>query len=396
MSTNISEGESNRRLKAPIEFLGISVGKFQDHTDAKKTRKINDYFSAGSSNLVSEKQSISKKNSKKENGKEYILQKFFQPTEKFKDENVAETSVTSVCNLQVVESSLEKQESFFAKILNKKLDSDSVSIDSDIIKAGKPNTPVCELLNCGEDSVDTECSGSTINMEINKSIALFEDDPKQVDKIDNMRQLLNSTICRENDLEEESSDITEVHSLHNDDTQENLETGKNTNTAHETETIDCAECEKKISFTMVDMHADYHLALKLREEERQRLRDEVKGKTKKNLPEKLNKNECKDKRKSSRQCSNSKNVSITRFFDKLDETLPTETCLECGKIILLEKLSEHLDFHEAQKLNRALNKKPAPYFTPSNASINKRKKKPLLPAKKSKLPNCKSIDSFFK
>lgn len=282
-------------------------------------------------------------------------------------------------------------------MLNKKFDSDTNSIDSDLNTA-KPNTPVCEVINCGEDSVDTEYSGSTINMEVNKSLALFEEDPKEIDRIDNMRQLLkNSTIHRENVQEALSdTDANDIPTLNNK-SKENLNPTQPEK--HEVDTFNCSECGKAIQISLVEMHADYHLALKLRDEERQLVRKEIRenkltqqDKTRKKPPDehkRLNGN--KNKEKFSEQ--NTRNDrSITNFFEKLDGTVPTKTCSECGKKISLDKFSEHLDFHEAQKLNKALNSKPAIPLI----GTHKRKRKSVSPVNKLKVPNCKSIDSFFK
>lgn len=331
------------------------------------------------------------------NGKEYILNKYFQETEKVssignvKDEtgqtsndiknerNVNKTEV-------VLESRLDKQESFFAKFLDKKVNinkhSESLKPMNERIKdIPKPTTPVCEIIDRGEDSNDTDFSGSTINMEINKSIALFDEDPNDVSRVSSMRELLNKSKA----INDESNEILQ---LGGDKSKENVTEVNEVperNPSPTIETFECSECGKAISIDMFETHADYHLALRLREEEREIVRNE-KVKTKKvspkaNLKKRIEKENHKSK--------NDINSSIANFFTKVDNTIPTQVCSECRNKIPLAKFAEHLDFHEAQKLNRELNKKAPSYFTGSSV----KRKNSVSPVKKSKMPcHSRSID----
>lgn len=390
-----TDGEANRKLKAPIKFLGISVGKFEDHSDAKKTKNIKDYFAAGSSKTSCEKKVNDKKDKfpKKDTGKEYILQKFFQISDKTVDKN----TFKEANNTPVLESSLDKQESFFAKMLNKKIEIDNRSVESDASHtnlAAKPSTPICEVIDHGQDSNDTEYSGSTINNEINKSIALFEDEPIEVDRITNIRQLLKKSTLQRN-LEKTEATLERNPETEPDDKIQDQQVPVPSIT--EVETFRCPECGKHISIDMVEMHSDYHMALKLREEERERVRKEVREKrtTRKennNPPPQLSKK----KKVPEEQSSKTDNTqSITSFLVKICDTTLTQTCTECGKKVAAEKMVEHLDFHEAQKLSRELNHHHKPSIFQSNSST-KRKRTSTSPMKKQKMPKCKSIDSFFK
>lgn len=411
--------EENRRLKVTIKFLGISVGKFEDIDDSKKTKKIVDYFGAGSSNKVkdNEKQGdenvkyINNNPKKSKEEKEYILHKFFQVSNKPQDDNSkTEQSLETKENNKefVVQSTLQKQESFFEKFLKKntvqfpgECHSSELNNDHEIID---PTTPVCDVVNCGEDSNDTEYSTSTINNEINKSIALFEEDPQDVDRICNIRKLLNSTIVTDemetNTLEllkpKETNKIIEMQSpviesksvitvainkLNNETINKNPD---------HIDTIECTECGKTININNFDTHADYHLALRLRDEEKQQIRLERKEKS---VQKPVNQNEDSKRKKSAEPVTNKlETSSIASFLVKIDDSAPTEICSQCGKRVLLEKLTEHLDFHEARKLSRELNKKPAATEIAGNSV--KRKRISSSPTKKRKVP-CKSITSFF-
>ncbi|XP_063821476.1 DNA polymerase eta [Ostrinia nubilalis] len=396
----IKDAEGNRRLKAPIKFLGISVGKFEDNTESKKTKRIVDYFCAGPSKDAAKTKENDKTNDKaltadkkpinKNEAKEYILNKFFQITNKtLNKEPTAHVNKNDDSKEVVVESTLEKQESFFAKFLNKNTTQFTEDPTPSVTESAKkihPPTPVCDVINCGDNSNDTAYSGSTINEEINKSVALFEEDPADVDRVSNMRQLLNSTMIPD---VMETNEVPDNEESHGDDaTDMNTDTEPN----NLIDTITCSECGKTIEMDKFDTHADYHLALRLRDEERHQVRLERKErfaeKTVSQNPESKTKIPVTDQ-------SNDKvePTSIASFLVKIDNTTPSERCSECGKRVPIEKISEHSDFHEAQRLSRELNKKPNPILITGSAV--KRKRKSASPVKKPKVP-CKSIASFFR
>lgn len=392
-------------MKAPIKFLGISVGKFEDQTEVKKTKKILDYFSAGLSKdaadkprdsikqekASSEQPDVKNKTTTNNDGKEFIMQKFFQVCEKpqmsqapsLTKQNLEQSNKTS--EAVVLESSLDKQESFFEKILNQNKDpSVSRILDSKLdVEKVRTTTPVCDVVAYEEDSNETHYSGSTIVDEINTSVALFEDDPKDVARVKSIRELMSSSrIVREDDSDTVSEPEQNTDAVAFGTPQKEPQV----------ETFNCPQCRKTIPIDEVTEHSDYHLALKLREEERQQVRKEKQEKSnvvrtkqieetkKKKQPEEQNSSKCET------------TSSIASFLVKIDDNVPTETCSECGKKISLARFGEHLDFHEAQKLNRELNKKTNPSFTGSNV---KRKRKSNSPVKKNKMP-CRPIDSFFR
>ncbi|XP_053625012.1 DNA polymerase eta [Plodia interpunctella] len=402
----VKDGEPNRKLKSLIKFLGISVGKFEDISDNKKIKRINDYFCAGTSKDTSEKKKIvavqgdskiltdNSKTNKLCNGKDYIFQKFFQastkPTNEANTTKITDNVSNTVKNESVIVSTLNKQESFFAKFLNTATKNNYIEDNSDESKIRHTITPTCELVNCGENSNDSNYSNSTINNEINKSMALFEEDPVDVDRVSSIRELLKtSNAVKENTavlLGEEEPD----HLL---DASNNPQEGKDNDIAginSVLDTFECPECKKTITVDMIETHSDYHLALRLREEERQHVRNEIKER-KQSL---VTSNEASDK-KPVEKSKNETASSIASFLVRIDDTIPTEICSECGKKVPVEKFGEHLDFHEAKKLSRMLNMKSTPGYFTSN-SVKRKRKSYESPRKKNKMPSCKSIDSFFK
>ncbi|KAG7306957.1 hypothetical protein JYU34_007081 [Plutella xylostella] len=405
------DGEPDRRLQTPIKFLGISVGKFEDNSDSKKTRNIMDFFSAGTSKDTASNKENTKLNSnskevksskdKNKTDKEYIMQKFFQTTSK-PNETVAIQNLDPTVKIKVekkspetrpsrpvIETSLDKQESFFAKLLTKGVaDTSSKSPLKKLVNETedlkRATTPVCQVTESGDNSNDTDYSSSTINNEINKSIALFEEDPEDIARVSNMRTLLNSTKEDITEVDAEKAPLAQPPPIDQPSTSK-LRTPSPKN---EIETFDCPECRKTIPVMSFETHADYHLALKLRDEERKEIRKEREEKSAQAQVVKKNKEvEVKEEPKIEA------NISIASFFTKFDNTLPMKVCTECGKKILVDKFAEHLDFHEAQKLSRQLNRKPVVNNFASNSV--KRKRKSTSPVKKSKMP-CKTIDTFFK
>lgn len=330
----------------------------------------------------------------------------------------------------------------------------------------RPTTPNCNVVNCGENSNDSDFSSSTINNEINKSIAIFDEDLQDVARVSNMRELLNkSKLIDETDNEHTREQqkhspkdqnkhssvgstfdcpeckkkipmvMSETHAdfhvalkLRDEDRQlARKEKERNiTKTATHTRTeeskkkktrvdksedptaqrryspkkpsplkgasFDCPECKKTLPKAMLETHADYHLALKLREEDRQQARKEKERTSTKTTN--IRNEDVKKKKTEDAVNKNETGTSITSFFVKLDDTVPTESCSECGKKVPLEKFAEHLDFHEAQKLSRELNNRPAQRF--QMGSNIKRKRKTVSPVGKPKVPCNKPIDSFFK
>lgn len=331
----------------------------------------------------------------KKSNKGYMLEKFL----KSNDNNM--TKIDELCinstenkqeSIQIAETrilaTLDKQESFFTRFLNNALTNKNTT---EILSKNKTSTefneeqersktPLYNIVACGEDSNDTDCSTSTINNEINKSVALFEDDPNETLRVSNMRNLLKtSPTFNENNYEGEM-----------DLDRNNIKETEITESS-KIETIICPECKQTISFDALDSHSDYHMALNLRNEEREIMRKE------KIKPNQIDTAQTKSGINQTKQNNLNNTSTITNFLVKFNENVPIETCSECSRKIPVEKLPEHLDFHEAQRLSREINKNnnknPLPELYSENSV--KRKRKIVSPVKKSKIP-CRSIDSFFR
>ncbi|XP_022819374.1 DNA polymerase eta isoform X2 [Spodoptera litura] len=393
---------SNMRLKAPIKFLGISVGKFEDNTEIKKTKKILDYFAAGTSNVsvkpkdctqqekTMNETSDKMKSDSKNIGKDYIMQKFLHASQKpqvcesIQKENVEKVNQT---NKPVLESSLDKQESFFAKILNQNKQPNISRVQQSEVDLQKirPTTPVCDVVACGENSNDSNYSGSTINEEINNSVALFEEDPTKVARVKSIRELLTSSRIKDEDVSDTASEpdqkSNEIPPMAPRNEVPQM-------MSRNEETYKCPDCNKAIRITEVAEHSDFHLALKLREEERQHVRTEIKERKEVKLKQSMESR----KQQQTTKPETAPASSIASFLVKIDDNIPTEICSTCGKKVPMDKFAEHLDFHEAQKLSRELNKKTSPQFIGGSV---KRKRKSNSPIKKNKMP-CRPIDSFFR
>lgn len=315
--------------------------------------------------------------------KEYVLQKFFQ-AQVINKSNIPKQEIIESSNEKVLKSSLDKQESFFAKFLKKAQSTDKLGGKKEIIgdktptnKVNRSISPVCNIEERGDDSNGTAYSGSTINEEINKSIALFEDDPDEIARVSNMRELLKTS--------------HEVKIEHIVKGSPKSETPSRTVTPEVTasnhiETVDCSECGKAVPLENFVEHSDYHVALKLREEEREELR-----KTREIIVAK--KTNVDGKNKNPQETKNEAVPSISKFFTKSDNTVPKKMCSECGDKVAIENFSEHLDFHEAQKLSRELNKKQS--SSTSLNSVVKRRKVSTSPLKNPK-SSCKPINMFFR
>lgn len=372
----VSENEENRALKAPIKFLGISVGKFEDNSESKKTKNILDYFAVGTSKDVQEKENDKVKQDddtskvKKHKDGDYIMHKFLQSSVTQKP-GIHENSNSSVLEPppnNVANQIIEDKESFFAKYMRRNFNKSPI-LQSNIVQdsRSRPTTPHIDLEH-GNNSNDTDYSGSTINEEINKSITLFDDDHSDVARVSDMRNLLRSSVKLNENLN-----------------VDNIESEMANEQLSETSIV-CTECGKNILMIDLGTHSDYHLAMSLRNEERQILREQLKKKE-------VEKEQRKTIKTKTEECRLENVSSLSKFVVKLNENIVTQNCSTCNRKIPVDNFPEHLDFHEAQRVSRELNKKhEAPTFDITKSVKRKRKMSPM---KKTKLP-CRPIESFFK
>ncbi|GAB0093788.1 DNA polymerase eta [Sergentomyia squamirostris] len=151
----------------------------------------------------------------------------------------------------------------------------------------------------------------------------------------------------------------------------------------------CEMCNKRISQFEANSHADYHLALKMSQDQRIEFRQSIKEK--KPAPPAA---------KKMKMTKPSTNPTITKFLSnsqmQQSPGKPTELCSECGKQIPIDELVEHSDYHLAKRTQIELNRQEnsaQKTIQPSQKKKNSKSgQKASSTGKSSKVP---SIASFF-
>lgn len=153
----VKDDESNRRLKAPVKFLGISVGKFEDISE-KKIKKIVDYFSASTSKDKSQKikddsasSSIKKKSVMSINDKEYLMRKFFGVPERSSSNNESTPTQNDIGQVNQSKNKLNKYETESERSQNIDCDGTDKSIN-------KSNSNLSKVTNTKHEGVVLESS----------------------------------------------------------------------------------------------------------------------------------------------------------------------------------------------------------------------------------------------
>lgn len=147
-------------------------------------------------------------------------------------------------------------------------------------------------------------------------------------------------------------------------------------------TVECSQCGKMVVEMEMQVHSDAHLAFQLNEEQRTEFQNQLKRTH-------VSKTPIKKKQKSESKVVSSKKTeatSIQKFLVRRRETTPepststasavdvdVEKCAECGKIIPIADLFEHLDFHAAKKLQAEFMKSDSTANRINNSSIQKSK-----------------------
>ncbi|XP_049281759.1 DNA polymerase eta [Anopheles funestus] len=165
-------------------------------------------------------------------------------------------------------------------------------------------------------------------------------------------------------------------------------------------TVECPQCRKQIPEYEYQSHQDFHFALSLSQQQRDEFRNDLKSKiaSKSPLPSKRSSKAVtsstaektssgSSSSSSSASSSTSTNLSIARFLSKVspESTRPSSTdmatsstsekeqpedhfkCTECGKLIKVESMAEHNDYHVAKRLQQELNR----LEPPSQPIVNK-------------------------
>lgn len=119
----------------------------------------------------------------------------------------------------------------------------------------------------------------------------------------------------------------------------------------------CPECKKNVPENELRSHLDFHFALLLSQQQREKFRSEIK--TKQVAPSPTT---AKSKSTPCAQRSNPKPSLIEKFLTASARTTNTSTggatakCSECSKTIPTANMPEHLDYHAARQLQVNLNK----------------------------------------
>uniref|UniRef100_A0AAG5D1G6 DNA polymerase eta n=1 Tax=Anopheles atroparvus TaxID=41427 RepID=A0AAG5D1G6_ANOAO len=183
-----------------------------------------------------------------------------------------------------------------------------------------------------------------------------------------------------------------------------------------TVTVDCQQCGKKIPENDYLSHQDFHFALSLSQQQRDEFRNDLKSKMGSTAnPTKVTKSPLPAKRTAkpipaSSSLSTVSGVSIERFLSKArspekgapsssaSETENHRRCPECGKMINLQAMPEHNDYHVAKRLQQELHRLEPPQQPVGDASSGTKRKRPsnaveevLLPAKQ----KVKPVSSYF-
>lgn len=146
------------------------------------------------------------------------------------------------------------------------------------------------------------------------------------------------------DLEKEKDTLERLMKIkdykYKDDIPEIIE-----ETTHGTtmKTVNCEKCGKDIVNyeKAIQSHKDFHTAMDLSREQREEFRQETRNKQ--NPPAKKVK-------------LDSTVLSIQSFFEhKEASTVEQQPCDECGRLIDVEKLAEHADYHFARKIQIQMN-----------------------------------------
>ncbi|KAF5282261.1 hypothetical protein FQR65_LT14393 [Abscondita terminalis] len=107
----------------------------------------------------------------------------------------------------------------------------------------------------------------------------------------------------------------------------------------------CKECGQPILKSEMDLHRDYHFALKLKQEEKESRKNNQTDAKNKNVATKSKK----------RKVSDVQHNSLTKFFKNTVPDGNTQTCSECNKEIPEGDFESHLDYHVAKRIHMEIN-----------------------------------------
>lgn len=349
------KAENQGCLNNPIKFLGLSVGKFEDKPDNSKRNVIQELFDKQKKPL--EEAETSKSEKKIEPPKRSSLETMIaKMREKLQNENVQHKE-EKIENFKHT----DEEETTKNNIDSEQNTTNVVAFDDTRIDAEEQNGITAENSN-----------SSTDNLEI--KTAIEEDNESMHESFDEGKLL--AKICQESDDSCEPEDYKKTYA-------EFSET--------EVRYITCNMCKQQIPQHEVQEHADFHVALKVSQQQRVDFRSQLKM----NVKAQPKKGESQNKANAKSQPASKRSHDKCRtldFFLRKDDTTPidieTIKCPECFKNILITEVSEHQDYHVAKKIQINLNRSDM-------VSVSGNKKRRLSESKDSKSGKVKPLTQFF-
>lgn len=382
--------EQNTVIANPITLLGISAGKFEDINQQKKNT-IKDLFSKAIISETAKKGEIEHSNgdtdgpvpSKKADNKTLNIKTFF---------SAAKDVVKEKDQRDRVDTTIDNE-------LNCNSNS---SVDMSITIAEDP-TQDDEAITVAVDSKpvpDTTITAETTTIN----------DPTSSGDLSKTNETQPQPMASSSTTFTETIDFQQAGPSHQSDYKSSYVEYLRPEIPDEFfET--CAQCHKKLLTVEMQSHMDMHLAFQLSEEQRVEYRTQLK-KTKASSSAsspvakkaKLDRNANLNSSSSTGSkvtktavestSANSKGA-LTKYFVPKTDHVPESSvkCDECGKIIPIESVVEHSDYHTAKKLQMEINSVNVTPIIGSATSKNPKTKSRTTDPSTSKK---RSIASFFK
>lgn len=409
--------EQNTELNNPIKFLGLSVGKFEEN-DNKNQNTIETMFknqaqkSDGETNTNVESMKTEIVESKKDNDvvqKTTGIKSFFSEKSISKNDNLKIESKENEIdqNLNNIEKELiddrtndQTMKNPISKMFNQQ--AEKVKYNNNNITTtfnesnlnnlqNQENKSSILLSDCDKNSIETECNTSD-------NIINFQDNIIQSDSVLNNKHIDEVESCSaEYEIGESSNSALLPETSHSEPTDYKKSYAEFYTPANLPQLKElCSQCNKKIPVIEMLAHNDAHFAFQLSQEQRQEFRDQLKLKT--NSPAakkpKLERNLSANKKPGSQTTTfNTINKFLLKSSNDSVDVNDREKCPDCGKLIAINAIAEHSDWHTAKKLQQELNDS-LPRSSQTMLEMNKQNNSGKVDKKsKGKLL---SVASFFK
>ncbi|XP_063700810.1 DNA polymerase eta [Culicoides brevitarsis] len=396
-TTQFTKPENAGTLNNHIKFLGISVSKFEDQT---KSGTLKEMF----------KKQIEKAEETASNSSETSLNEIMARKKKsFSTELDEKAGPSSAAPLKKSNSLLEsmfKRQQQRLSTEERKEESTPIETKDDIDEAG-PSTSsktVAELKKSNSSLKNMFKNHQTTEESV--KIDVKDEDSRSFDETS---MDSNNEPSHFSDNEDQKSVDYEYHDENSENNVTNNESNKSDEDIFLPESdeedinlpeiepvfIQCEICKRKILEEEMSAHKDYHFALQLSHQERQKFREEQKAKF---SPQPV---------KSVANSSNAKKKAISKntlkpidnFFKKAEDEEEIAKngikCDECGKFVM--DIIEHMDYHFAKKLQQQERQEIAgnSMLTPTNSSNSKKRKREDSRSDKADIRKCKPLTAFF-